>query len=648
MNKKQIKNNEQMTDLMHAAKNGHLETVEKLICDGVKDSIVNIHGMTALLYAAENSHLEIIKILIAKWRAQHSNINYVNHINGMTTLMYAAENGNLEIIEYIKNYYDDIDLNYHNHINGMTAIMYAAKRGHLKVVKFFVENDAHIEYEWKHDKLKRCKNNWSALMIAVRYKHIDMMKYLVENNAELNIKCNLDETAYDMTPLIYAADNGLFEIVKYLVEKGALLDIKSKSNSDETALFKAVKSHHYDIAKFLIENGADVNVNNFYKTNMLLLVNEKRDSGFNGYNGNDYKPYIKARNKIFQIIKLLVENGADINASDRYGDTVLIYAIQDLHFDIIKYLIQNGADIHHVNKKGKTPLMVAVDNSPFEFPNVKYSNDKLMVIKLLIEHGADINASNPYNGETLIEQVDIRYVDIIKYLIENGANTQYIGPILNSLVKDGNLEMVKYLVEHEGDKFQVTALNVAVKYGNLEMVKYIVENNIKHIFNNIDINIRSLLQTASKLEYTDIYTYLLNKKFEKSVIWEHERCDSILHKWSPELRQELLNKRLNDENLKTIFVKGKCYGTSPFSDECDNIYRRWRKSKLHCISGKKWTPLEYSNFYNKCKIDFGIDTFQNMLMLDDIQNAYHVNYLIKTPDDISNRKWNDIVKMHVK
>ena len=187
-----------------------------------------------------------------------------------------------------------------------------------------------------------------------------------------------------------------------------------------------------------------------------------------------------------------------------------------------------------------------------------------------------------------------------------------------------------------------------MKYGNLEIVKYLIENNTKYIFNNIDINIRSLLQTASKLDYTELYNYLLNKKFENSVIWDHERCDSRLHKWSPELRRELLNKKLNDENLKTIFVNGKCYGTSPFSDECHNIYQRWCKSKLDSISGKKWTPLEYSNFYHQCKIDFGVDTFQNMLMLDDIQNAYHVNYLIKTPDDISHQKWNDIVKMHVK
>ena len=66
--------------------------------------------------------------------------------------------------------------------------------------------------------------------------------------------------------LIYAADQGHFEIVKYLIEKGADVNIifgkiefGKKVNSGYTALYAACIDDHYKIAKLLIENGADVN-----------------------------------------------------------------------------------------------------------------------------------------------------------------------------------------------------------------------------------------------------------------------------------------------------------------------------------------------------------------------------------------------------
>ena len=51
----------------------------------------------------------------------------------------------------------------------------------------------------------------------------------------------------------------------------------------------------------------------------------------------------------FEIMKHLVENGADLNARDENNDTALMKAFQKGRFDIVKYLVENGAD---VNAKG--------------------------------------------------------------------------------------------------------------------------------------------------------------------------------------------------------------------------------------------------------------------------------------------------------
>lgn len=59
------------------------------------------------------------------------------------------------------------------------------------------------------------------------------------------------------------------------------------------------------------------------------------------------------------IMKLLIEYGADINIQDGQGNTSLHIAMQYINFNIAKYLIDNGADLNIINNEGKTPIDIA-------------------------------------------------------------------------------------------------------------------------------------------------------------------------------------------------------------------------------------------------------------------------------------------------
>ena len=107
---------------------------------------------------------------------------------------------------------------------------------------------------------------------------------------------------------------------------------------------------------------------------------------------------------------------------DDYGNTALMIAASRCATDIIKTLIDKGADVNAKNNNGETALfLVARQRRVFSTPDI----NKTIVgntIKLLIDKGADVNATNN-NGETALMVAASKYNYIgAKILLENGAD----------------------------------------------------------------------------------------------------------------------------------------------------------------------------------------------------------------------------------
>jgi ankyrin repeat protein len=131
-----------------------------------------------------------------------------------------------------------------------------------------------------------------------------------------------------------------------------------------------------------------------------------------------------------EVIKILLEHGADVNAKDGYSDyewTALMFAVdyggryhgytdREMSMEIVKILFEYGADANAKGSDGQTALLLFAD-SYFAYLDPE-------VAKLLLEHGADVNAKDS-NGQTaLMLLADDSYYGLqaVKILIENGAD----------------------------------------------------------------------------------------------------------------------------------------------------------------------------------------------------------------------------------
>ena len=194
----------------------------------------------------------------------------------------------------------------------------------------------------------------SPFYLAIRNNDLAALRQLIHNPGP---------TARDArgnSPLMYAAALGSLESMRLLLDAGA--DPNVSNNFEATPLMWCAG----DAAKvrLLLSKGAKADDRSKLGRTPLLIA---------AYNDG-----------AIEAARLLLEKDADVNARDKGGASVLALAAAANNIELARILIAKGANVNNIDVLGFTPLLNAAGNG----------DRNAEMVKLLIEHGAQVNAKS--------------------------------------------------------------------------------------------------------------------------------------------------------------------------------------------------------------------------------------------------------------
>jgi len=170
-------------------------------------------------------------------------------------------------------------------------------------------------------------------------------------------------------------------------------------------------------------------------------------------------------------VNRLLKEGAHLDAADRFGQTALLAAVQNNRTDIVKLLIERGADVNGVDAAA---LPLAADQN------------NLDIAKLLLEKAANPEDKDGAGDTALLKSIDRGNTNMLRLLLEKGASPDDkdrngMPPLLLASIS-GNAEAVKMLLAkganvNATDGLENTALHVAVENGRTSVVEVLLANH---------------------------------------------------------------------------------------------------------------------------------------------------------------------------
>jgi ankyrin repeat protein len=372
-------NRQRVTPLSLAAINGNPAIARALLEAGADPNASGPDGETVLMTAARTGNPEVIDALLMRG----ANVNAAETWQGQTALMWAALENNAAAVKVLVDHGADMnarskELNfpeYRYETNGMavfylpkggwTALMYAARENAIDAAAALADLKADLNVVTRQE-------GTTALQLAIINVHYDLANLLLEKGADPNVQDSSGMTALYAAVDMRAPANMLtrpepkildkldaFGLAKSLLAHGANPNARLKKpiigrhqnlvgdgslGEGATALARASKTSDVPVMQLLIEGGADP----------TLTLKDRTTTAIIAAGGGAPEA------KMLDAVKLLVEQGVDVNAFNATGLTILHNAAGRGANSVIEYVAQKGAKLDRRDKQNRTALDLAL------------------------------------------------------------------------------------------------------------------------------------------------------------------------------------------------------------------------------------------------------------------------------------------------
>ncbi|TGM01956.1 ankyrin repeat domain-containing protein [Leptospira jelokensis] len=312
-------------------------------------------------------------------------------------------------------------------------------------------------------------------------------------NKGFDVNTKRSEDGY--TLLHYAAELGNVDLTKFLIAKGASLNVPMKDGNTPLAI--AISFSKNEIIRILLEQGVDPNYalgeKNYNRTHFHYFMTKVRKfdpslfalfltKGANLETKDSFTetPLITLASSEFKFIdhtKALLDAGANTNAQTKFGVTALMNSIFSRNFVLVEELIRRGANLELETSEGNTALLAMI-NMGNDHP------DKPKLFQMLLDAKANVNHKN-FEGSTALHLSVIgNSLEILTILSQQNVDSSIKNnkgvTALDQAIINENWQATKILLTIEKDidgldKYGSTKLHSAILNEKYEFIQLLLD-----------------------------------------------------------------------------------------------------------------------------------------------------------------------------
>ncbi|RGP80738.1 hypothetical protein FLONG3_1213 [Fusarium longipes] len=273
-------------------------------------------------------------------------------------------------------------------------------------------------------------NKLSPLFKAAAVGSLNVAKMLLEAGEDVNGVSKSGEPFF-----VEVVNKGSVAGVRFLLDNGT--DADTTTLADVSVLAQAVKKEQIDIVCALLEHGADVNSHDIHGNSVLNIAIQSGNA---------------------KLVELLLGSGAQTKPGTILCTTILEYTINKKRLDILRQLIAAGVDIGLVDAQSQPGLIKVIRNP------ILNKNDKLQVLQMLMDNGADPDATDITFGlPAICHAVETASPEVVEELLVRGVETKVrmLGgqTMITYSIDVNHRNHIKSLLSHGVDVNEVDGLN---------------------------------------------------------------------------------------------------------------------------------------------------------------------------------------------